>query len=265
MLAKIVWHRTGDEIPFVPCHPELLEYYLERLNNDGRNKFSILNDLFPRKQVLHLRQSLESCSTLADRIPFEITEWNGDLLDQNYLNKLHREWVTTGQKHPKIILLLRKLGKQKQFRDINLLLHDIEQKCKVEFANYLSDPWQIDNPFGSQILDFDVSNIVMGFDNLGRSCWDKFLHHDDNVSDTDTNDQNMLTGRIMIALNRPLSNNPPSEYSAWCQKHSLPVIGARLNLGNVVNLTERLCSLRYILMNNTNESSDTFFFELCSK
>jgi hypothetical protein len=209
--------------------------------------------------------ALDSCSMLTDRIPFEITDWNGDLLDQNYLNRLHREWVKTGQKYPKIILLLKQLGKDLLFRDINLLLHKIEKRCQVEFANYQSDPYQIDNPFGSRILDFNTSNIVMGFDNLGRSSWEKFLNHDENVDDTDTNDQNMLTGRIMINLNRSLSNNPPLEYLHWCQDCSLPVTGARLNMANIQNLSERLSSLRHILMKNTNEPSDTFFFEICSK
>lgn len=260
-MAKIIWHRTGDELNFIPCHPEMFDYYLQHINDDGVNKFSVTRDFIPRDDFIKLRRALDSCFELSSKIPFDISDWHSDLLDQAYLNQLHREWVKTGQKYPKIILLLKHLGKDKDFRDINTLLHNIETNFRIEFSNYTIDPYQIKNPFGPGLLDFQGANIFMEFDNLGRSTWDKFINRDCNVHDSDTNDQTMLSGKITINLYRPLSTTVPIEYVEWCNNMQLPVMGRFLRVGNLVGLDKSLLEIRHIFMRNTNEPSDTFFFE----
>lgn len=264
MLGKIVWEKTGDEIKFSPLSPDLLIYYIENLNRDGVNSFRMSKTQFDVSQVEYLRQCLRAVKQVSDKIPFLIDDWDGDLFDQQYLNKLHRQWVQTGIRYPSIPLLLRKMnGLDKAYRDINSILHVVESSFYGEFKNYSDDPYQLENIFGTSLLDFNQSNITIGFDNLGRSSWDKFCHFDNNINDEDTNDFKKISGLLEVNLKRPRSYTPPIEYVEWCRKYNVPIVGQSLNVGNIINLEEKITDIRNIFVRNVNEQNDKFMLELC--
>jgi hypothetical protein len=266
MLGKLVWEKSGDEIEFSPTSPDLLTYYVETINSDKVNRFSLNSTKFDFNIVNKLLDCIKNISDISEKIPFEIDTWNGDVFDQDYLNLLHRQWVLTGIKYPKMPLLLRKMGNlDNDYRDINNLLHKVEESFNYKFVNYTQDQYQIDNIFGTKILGFDTSNISIGFDNLGRSSWSKFRNFDENAVDQDTNDFKKLSGLIHFNLNRPLSGTAPKEYINWCKLHNVPVVGHTLSLGNIVDLESRLTDLRKIVVRNVNEQNDRFFFEICTK
>ena len=106
---------------------------------------------------------------------------------------------------------------------------------------------------------------MLGFDNLGRSTWEKFKHWDNNVNDTDTNDHQMLSGMVEFSLSRPLSMQPPSNYIEWCQHHNVEVTGASISLGNLIDLDKNMTDIRKILIRNTDEQNNQFFFEISSQ
>lgn len=264
MKAKIIWHNTGDEIIFVPCDCELFEYWVSGLHQATYNDFSLTESDFCFVSTEKLKISLERCKTYATRIPFLISNWDGDCLDQHYLNVLHKEWVETSKAYPRLIQLLKQLGIEQEWRDINFYIHEIEGNFKFKFANYISDPWQLPNPYGNKILGFTTANFSLGFDNLGRSSYNKFLCRDENVDDSDTNDRSMLSGLVKISLDKPLTWQPPGEYIQWCKEKNWPVIGDSLPLGNIENLDENLTDIRHVLVRNIYEQNGTFSFEICS-
>jgi hypothetical protein len=265
MLGKLVWKKSGDEIKFSPTFPDLLCYYVDVLNSTNANSFSIQTTNFSVNYVNRLIECIKSIETLSNKIPFEITDWEGDIFNQKYLNQLHRQWVFTGIKYPAIPLLLRKMNNLDiDYRDINLELHKVESSFVYSFINYTQDQYQIDNIFGTTVLSFDQPNISIGFDNLGRSSWEKFCNFDENVSDNDTNNFNKLSGLIHVNLNRPLTRSPPVEYLDWCKLHNVPAVGKTLSLGNIINLDLKLTDFRKILVRNTNEQTDRFCIEICT-
>ena len=105
---------------------------------------------------------------------------------------------------------------------------------------------------------------MLGFDDLGRSSWNKFINWDNNIVDTDTNDFECLSGRIELNLNRPLTIDPPIDYVNWCQTHGVPAAGKCISLGNIVDLDRDLSQIRKILVRNIHEQTNTFAFKICS-
>lgn len=266
MLGKLVWVKSGDEIKFSPTYPDLLLYYVEVLNSANANKFKLDSTKFRSEVVNEFVNATQSTKRISNRIPFEIDNWDGEAFDQNYLNRLHKQWVITGIKYPSIPLLLRKMGNlDKDYRDINDLLHKVESSFVYDFKNYEQDQYQVDNIFGAKVLGFSKPNIAIGFDNLGRSSWEKFCNFDNNANDADTNNFNKLSGLIHFNLNRPLNGDPPLEYVEWCKLHKVPVVGKTLSLGNIINLESKLTDLRKIVVRNVNDQDDRFFFEVCTK
>lgn len=259
MQAKLVWQLTGDEIDFVPVNFALLEYYVCQLNQQSANQFHCKDSKFTDANVSALTDSLAMVETRASRLPMQISDWQGDVLDQTYLNQLHMQWVKTNLEYPSLTQLLRAMKNLDQpFREINNCLHTVESSFRFSFANYEIDPCQIDNIFGPEIMSFDLPNLTMGFDSLGRSTWNKFLNWDNNVKDTDTNDHQQLSGLIDLSLLRPISRQPPAEYAQWCQQHQIPVIGSKVGLGNIIDLEANLTDIRKILARNTYQQPNKF-------
>lgn len=265
MKAKIVWLGTGDEIVFIPRIPDFFAYWFEQINVDKVNKFRLQKTKMDPENLSGLAQCVNSCRSLSNKIPFLIQQWIGDPVDQDYLNHLHRDWVKTGVRFPKLIELLKKLGADHDWRNINFYIHEIESSFLYRFVNYELDPYQLANKFTKDILTFDRSNLELGFDNLGRSSFNKFVNRDHNVNDTDTNDRSILSGQVDLNLSRPMSGSPPPEYIRWCKENNWPVVGERISLGNIENLDQRLTSIRKILIHNVNEQNDQFTFEICSQ
>lgn len=256
MKAKLVWHGSGDEINIVPSRPDVFEFYVNSLNLDQRNQFNLQQTSIVPELLDQLRSDIESMKPLENKGIRVLTDWHGDLLDQDYLNRIHREWVLTGQRWPNLPLLLRsKQDLDKNFRSINSTLHQIEMMFASTYHNYSDDPYQVHHPFGSDILGFDLGNVMLGFDNLGRSFFNKWCVWDEVSPDIDTNDQIMLSGKLTINLNRPWQMLPPVNYMEYCNETNKPVLGRVVNLGVFECLGERLKTYRHLMLKNTKASN----------
>jgi hypothetical protein len=266
MLVKLVWEQSGDELIFKATFPELIEYYADCINKDQRNTFRCSGTTVNPKLIQSLTNNLLIISKVVNKLPIRISNWEDDILDQDYLNKLHTEWVKTGIEFPKIPLLLRNMGELDiPYREINTNIHGIEAMWNYEFVNYSQDPYQIENIFGSSIINFDTANLMLGFDNLGRSTWDKWTCWDKTVDDCDTNNYKKLGGKISLSLNRPTVGTAPKEYTDWCSQNNITPVGKGIPLGNIIDLESKLTSIRHILSKNINEQNDNFIIEICSK
>lgn len=264
MIGKIIWSGSGDELRFRATRPDLLEYYVGHLNRDDKNDFCKLYTRINFKLIEKLQGNLDRTRPIEKQRIKILENWEGDLLDQAFLNQMHHDWVVSGQKYPTLPLLLRALGGRDQdYREINTTLHDLESMFVSWYCNYDQDPYQIANPFGHNLMGFETDNVMLGFDNLGRSSWDKFLNWDKNIEDIDTNDHQHLSGKLNINLNRPMAWKPPDNYIDWCKLHNRAVVGRHICLGTFVDLEENLTKYRHIMLAN-NEQSNRIILEISS-
>lgn len=101
---------------------------------------------------------------------------------------------------------------------------------------------------------------MLGFDNLGRSTWEKFSNYDSDAFEVDTNNFDMLSGKLEISLARPMMWTSPENYSNWCALHNISEVGRNMRIGNFDDDVKTLTKLRYLFTNN--ESSNKISFAL---
>lgn len=265
MIGKIIWPASGDAIPFRVSRPDVFEYYIDCLKRDDKTQFRQIQSSIDPMIVDRLRGNLERTRPIENRGIKILQDWDGDLLDQKFLNQVHHDWVISGQKYPALPSILRAQGGRDQdYREINTTLHALESMFTSQYCNYTHDPYQINNLFGCDIMEFKTDSVMMGFDNLGRSSWNKFLYWDDNVNDIDTNDHQHLSGLLNINLHRPTIWSPPKNYVDWCEQHNQTVVGHRICLGTFIDLDRNLTKYRHIMLAN-HEQSDTIILEISSQ
>lgn len=279
---RIVFDRTGDEIPIVAVNPDLVEYYIDFvdqrninrffcISNDGTDILKHCRDL--RSNIVEVNQWLDpmiGCKFL------EHDEW--DYLDQDQLNHIHAVWaqqhsklydIDRGRKkdtpwaeqihdlypdevrYPMLADVLVKLGLIDRYRNINLLIHQIEDS--FDYLKYQCNDGQwieIPNTFSKDLLTHNICNFNLTFHHLGRTTFNKWRLWDLDLSHDDVNDYNEILGFVDIRLRQPQTLKPCNEYVLWCQKHGKPPIGDKLNLGNIPDLHKNLKKYRKIILNN---------------
>jgi hypothetical protein len=157
--------------------------------------------------------------------------------------------------NPSMSTMLEKIDNNllTKFRDINNILHEIES-TKFLISNFNDyKMWSCENIFQSSIIDFNSYNLSINFNNLGRSTYNKWINHDDNAYDSDTNDFTTLSGELILKTSKAHTQTAPIEYIEWCQKHNVSAIGHIIGLGNLVQSTE---SAQEILSRNIQIESN---------
>ena len=168
MNFSLVFQNTGDSISFYTLNNELadlLVYYVENLNRLQANKFYSGSGIEIKNQIDRLDATIKHCNTFVfELLDQYIDTYNLDeYLDQKNLNKLHADWVRSQkilyniqEKRKKyqsvqaerihdlfpddiacvpIGNLIGKLGIQKVYNDINLIIHNIESLfSQVKFS-----------------------------------------------------------------------------------------------------------------------------------
>ena len=260
MQARLVWLPSGDAIDFRVIWPELFLYWLGKLGADNSFHMSAPSEADNYRQSL--QSNINAIRYVPSALPTLIEEWPDDLYDQRSLNKLHRDWVLAGQRFPRLPLLLQRMGLERAWRGINEDIHRLESSFAWQYQNYEIHPWQVPNKYGAKVLDHATANIMLGFDNLGRSTWEKFCNYDDDSFDVDTNNFEMLSGKIEINLGRPMSYTMPENYRNWCARHNVPEVGRHIRIGNFNDDPKTLKKLRGLFTSNENEPSHRIFFAI---
>ena len=98
MKFSLVFDKSGDSLPFESVNCEVLNFYIEQLNQQGLNKFSAKNQNLG-KIILDKIEQFRACIV-------EVNEWLYDLanikigvheiedyLNQDILNQIHADWV----------------------------------------------------------------------------------------------------------------------------------------------------------------------------
>ena len=235
---NLVFTKSGDTIKLVSHNAKLVNYYIESLNNKNKNNFQIYNNNLI-DNICYLEQCVEeinfyfssklNCKTFSEFIGLP-------LYNQNTLNKLHMVWVKFQLHNERAIKLLYKADNilMKRFRDINNILHNIED-TKFKVSNFNSfDMWSTENIFGTDIIDFNHYNVEIQFNNLGRSTYEKWKNHDNNIDDIDTNDFQLLSGELLLRTDKPYNQSAPETYKNYCKNNGFKLVGNTVGLGNFV-------------------------------
>jgi hypothetical protein len=221
MKFQLVFENTGDFIPFEVVHNEkLMQYFVEKVNTDSQNSFSndrkLASEIEPKITHLHWAIS-KSNEVLYNLIGASFEQKNNldDYLDQNFLNKLHCDWVFSQQhtvniddfrynsntnkaklgnilheKYPdeirqiKLSEALIKLGYIYPYEEVNLGVHGLEDpfnQSNLEFS--AEKKWEIfPNPFiDTLVSNNDIVNFSFGYTYVGRQYYDKFINFDDDL------------------------------------------------------------------------------------
>jgi hypothetical protein len=292
MKFQIVFENSGDTIEFVSINHEVLEYYVDQLNQQNHNSFSSkskswANDI--EQQIEQLNWNLQDVNSWIN----ELIDWQYDVfdsesyLDQYNLNKLHADWVKSQTKIYNIDAkrqqynfsgiaerihdmfsdserfvtfgnLVSKLHRTQQYDDINIKIHKLEEKFELIKFEVSDGSWQqFSNIFDKSILTNDIANFSLSFNHLGRTLYNKFQTFDLNLDHDDENSYNELLGFVSIRL-LPAQTIPLSaEYQTWCQHHGRRPCGEYLNLGNIPDLHNRLTYYRQMIFKNI-KNNNTF-------
>jgi hypothetical protein len=244
---KLVWSTTGDEIEIVPSYQKLCDLYTDVVQE--KNTFFCADQKISvdHIQLYHhnLNNVLEHLSVLGINHQFEI----GDPFDQQHLNRQHKAWVAVQQKYPRISEVLGKGAVY--WHAINKSIHACEEMWQQTWKNKHTN-WLAPNPY-KHILSFSTNNVRLHYADLGRSTFNKFENHDNDLEDA--SDYSQISGEIVIDLSRPIDYTPPNSYIRWCMDRGLKEIpGKYMNLGNIKDLEPRQEDYRRILFRNQNNN-----------
>jgi hypothetical protein len=285
MKFSLVFENSGDFISFNPVNQELLEFYIDRLNQQSLNRFFSENSCYGQK-------ILDSINQLDSNI-LEVNNWLNKFTDikfdshtteeylcQHVLNKIHADWATSHSLSydilekrkqynfsglvenihekfpddiptPSLSTVLSKLELNDIYDSINFSVHKLERLFNgIQYT--VSDSWTIvsNNHFPKSFITNDLANLQLSFNHLGRTLYDKFVSFDLDLKCNDENSYNELLGYVTLNL-LPSQTVPLSlEYVDWCKYHNKTPCGRFLNIGNIPNLYENLTKYRIIIFRN---------------
>jgi hypothetical protein len=293
MKFSLVFENSGDSLPFESVNSEVLIFYVNQLNQQGLNKFSVVNQNLG-KTILGKIEQFRACIVEVNTWLYDLADMKigvyeiEDYLNQDILNEIHADWV----KSQSLIYNIQEKRKQFNFSGIAEQIYDkfpddiqtlplstvIDRIGKIEIYRSLNDPhihslensfnaidyqvsdiWTIvaDNPFPKNILTNDIANLSITFNNLGRTLHNKYTNFDMNLKYSDENSYDQLLGFVTLSL-VPSQTIPLSmEYINWCKLHNKVPSGTQLNIGNIPNLYENLTKYRKIIFHNLL-SNNTF-------
>jgi hypothetical protein len=290
MKFYLLFQQTGDFIPFVAEKPDLVEYYVNFLNERSVNKFSLRSQ--PRfDQISRLQKILREFNDTepGKLISFKCANNSVDLLDQDLLNCIHCEWVHSNhatfvvadlkQRYPSQLAYLfdqtsddihnvifseivYKYGLENLYSSINMVLHDVESifNRMLFKADFCADWGWIEtaNIFPKKYTSNSQSNLSLNFNHYGRTLQNKFRTFDHNMAYDDENTFNQLLGYVQLSLlpSETIAYSP--EYLQWCQQIGREPGGNNLNIGTILELEKNLFEYRKLLYRNLFANNNCF-------
>ena len=290
MRIKLVFERSGDELEFVPVNHEVVEYYLDHLDKNNLNNFvaddSTYNGI--SRSINELQKSIRVSNEFIQKLTGNKFDEYSELecLDQYVLNKSHSYWVniqttnysiqeyrSNGNRSKNneideklhhglpdeisVIPLLQCLDileLSQTYCQINENVHILEESFNsIKFSN--NSYFSISNPFSKFLLSNDICNLRIAFNHRGRTLYNKFLTFDDKLEHLDENSYDQLLGFVSLHLCRPQTINLSSEYINWCKERNVVPSGNFLNIGNLVDIQNRLTEYRQVVYRNLKSNN----------
>lgn len=285
-MIKLVFENSGDELLFDSLLPEVVEYYVDALNQRGLNRFLVQSGFSNWDRAA---TRLRECHTQVAQLVYTIGKHDfgelNDLFDQHNLNELHARWAKLQQQRFDVRRLLEQtredsvltnLIRERLFdtlpddgmningttlcelwgtewaelnRDINHSVHILEE-CFND-VKYSTTEWvEFSNPFPKSILTNNIAHLSLSFNHLGRTLYNKFLNGDNSLEFDDENTYDQLLGFVTVNLRPSQTIELSTEYCDWCARVGREPVGDNLNIGNIPDLTKRLTEYRMMLYRN---------------
>lgn len=286
----IIFQSSGDTIPLTTDKPDLLEYYIDFLESNYANRFSLISNRSV-SNLAQLGQTLEkfNASIPGQLLSFELPDDETGFLDQTLINKLHFEWVQSNhvkfciedlkQKYPDMLQPLfdqisddiqtvifseicYKFNVQEIYSAINQRLHLVERMFnKMDFQAEFDDKWrwiETKNIFPKNYTSNSIANLSLKYNHYGRSLYGKFRSFDLDLIHDDENTFNQLLGYVELSLEPPETIDYSPEYLQWCTKIGREPGGVKLNIGNIIDLDKNLLDYRKLLYKNLMINNNCF-------
>ena len=207
-----------------------------------------------------------------------------DYLDQDFLNRTHRDWVASqrltvdidrlrfssnpiqarlgNQLHgmypdeirfPKLANVLEKIGYIFPYEEVNMAVHRLESSFNNRVLEFSADAkWQVfDNPYQDKLVtNNDVVNFSFGYTYVGRQLYNKFRFFDTELKYEDHYNYEQLEFSFQINLMRPETIPFSQEAVGWANQHKHRLTAEQIPIGNLENLDQKLFDYRKLLYRN---------------
>lgn len=252
---KIFWTKTGDTLNVDVENQQFVDYWLDSLKQDNKDQFQLMSNEFPDQidsEVKSLRDKVTSINEYLAKFKleqFSLPESTVDIITSNTLNRLHSYWTYLVRKQ-NMTTMFSKLYPQyvKTFLDINHAIHNIEKTHSLSFCVDENQLWRTENIFGDSILKFGSWHLMLGFNNVGKTYYDKWWQYDTNFVDHDTNNYSHFGGILDVTFYRSFVEIPPQAYLNFCHQNQIKPLGNRVPIGN---FKEEIDKAKQIFYTNT--------------
>jgi hypothetical protein len=295
MKFSLVFENSGDSLPFVvKYNHELFEFFVDQTNQQSQNAFSNHNVLQREidQKITHLHWAISKTKeVLYDLTGIHFSQHSNleNYLDQDFLNKIHCDWVQSqchlvdidklkssstreqaklgnrlhdmypdNIRYPRIAEALEKLGYLYPYEEVNLGVHRLEalfNKLNLEFK--ADKKWQVfDNPFcESMITNNDIVNFSFGYTYVGRQYYNKFRFFDSDLQWPDHYNYESLEFAFQLNLQKPETIPFSKEAQAWADQQGIKLVAEQIPIANLENLEQNLFDYRKILYRNSRDNN----------
>jgi hypothetical protein len=293
MKFSLVFDKSGDTLPFeVKYNHELFEFFVDHTNKKLQNSFANDQEIYRDldKKITHLHWAVSKTNEVLYDLVGTSFQQHTDLenyLDQQFLNKLHSDWVFShyhdiniddlrcstnipqarlgGMLHEmfpdeirivKTAPIMEKLGYIYPFREVNMGIHRLEHSfTNMEFK--ADDKWAVfDNPFlDNMISNNDVVNFSFGYTYVGRQYYNKFKHFDSNLDCPDHYNYETLEFAFQLNFSRPETIPFSKESLNWATSQNIKLIAEQIPIANIIDLENNLVEYRKMLYRNSRDNN----------
>ena len=214
-----------------------------------------------------------------------------DYLDQNFLNRQHRDWVFSQKEivdidklrfssdstqaeigwklhdiYPdeirkiKVAEILNHLGYIYPYEEVNMSVHNLESVFAKNIEYKSKVKWDVvENPYyDSFVSNKDIVNFSFGYTYVGRQYYDKWHYWDTKLENNDHYNYETLEWAFQINLDRPQTIPYSQEFLDWCITHNVPAVATQIPIGNIVDLEDNLQKYRTMIYHNSKNNNECF-------
>ena len=293
MKFSLIFDKSGDTLPFeVKYNHELFEFFVDQTNKQVQNSFSNDQELYKvlDKKMTHLHWSLSKTNEVLYDLVGKSFNQHTDLenyLNQNFLNKIHADWVFSDRytvnidklrfssrtsqasignrlhdiysddiRFPKLASVLEKIGYIHPYREVNMGTHRLESSfVNLEFK--ADNKWEVfDNPFCDTLIsNNDIVNFSFGYTYVGRQYYNKFKYFDTKLECLDHYNYETLEFAFQLNLSMPETIPFSKEAMHWADRQGIKLVAEQLPIANIIGLEDNLFEYRKMLYRNSRDNN----------
>lgn len=271
MQIKLTWKQTNDHLLFDVINSDIALWFVETSQQLG-NKYargSMATDL-PRqsqsteKLIAEISNSIDQLNQFFTSVRMPVITKPDNWCDQQQLNTLHKYWVETRLKWPKLDTMLYKINPVlfNQYHETNCHIHLIENSFRYEFRD--NSHWRVDNQFKDKFYNWENCHLSIAYPGHGRHPYEKFEHLDDDPVNFDIDNCNWdnIDAFVNVEFVRPVKLTPPDEFLSWCKQKNLIPNTRMIPIANLTNWQSMLTTAKTMFVKNLKLTDNYFSLEM---